>query len=102
MLREPPTGVGSALQGTSTNSNSYSPEPTLQAISDFLDDNEGLIAKINGEVAKWLATPEAKEKLASQGAIAASGLTPEDFQKHIASETTKWAKVVKESGARAD
>ncbi len=60
------------------------------------------IAKINGEVAKWLATPEAKEKLASQGAIAASGLTPEDFAKHIATETTKWNKVVKESGAKVD
>jgi tripartite-type tricarboxylate transporter receptor subunit TctC len=60
------------------------------------------IAKINGEVAKWLATPEAKEKLASQGAIAASGLTPDDFAKHIATETTKWNKVVKESGAKVD
>jgi tripartite-type tricarboxylate transporter receptor subunit TctC len=60
------------------------------------------IAKINGEVAKWLSTPEAKEKLASQGAIAAAGLTPEDFAKHIATETAKWNKVVKESGAKVD
>ncbi len=60
------------------------------------------IAKVNGEVAKWLATPEAKEKLASQGGIVGNGLTPEDFSRHIASETTKWQKVVKESGAKVD
>ena len=60
------------------------------------------VAKVNGEVAKWLATPEAKEKLAAQGAIVASGLTPEDFSRHIATETTKWHKVVKESGAKVE
>ena len=37
-----------------------------------------IVAKLNGEIAKWLATPEAKEKLLAQGAIAAGG-TPEDF-----------------------
>jgi tripartite-type tricarboxylate transporter receptor subunit TctC len=60
-----------------------------------------IVMKINGETAKWLASPDAKEKLAAQGANVASG-TPEDFAKHIQAETAKWAKVVKESGAKVD
>jgi len=60
-----------------------------------------VIATINTEVAKWLASPDAKEKLLAQGANAAGG-TPEDFAKHIAAETAKWQKVVKESGAKVD
>ena len=60
-----------------------------------------VVAKINGAVATWLASVEAKERLAAQGAIIAGG-APDAFQAHITAETAKWAKVVKASGAHVD
>jgi tripartite-type tricarboxylate transporter receptor subunit TctC len=60
-----------------------------------------VVVKVNAETAKWLASPDAKEKLAGQGANVAGG-SPEAFAKHIQMETAKWAKVVKDSGAKVD
>jgi len=59
------------------------------------------VNRIQQEVAKALASPAVKEKLVAQGAIP-SGNSPADFARLIDSEHTKWAKVVKASGAKVD
>ena len=60
-----------------------------------------IVSRIQQEVARSLNTPAIKEKLMLQGAIP-SGNTPQEFVKLIESETNKWAKVVKVSGAKID
>ncbi len=60
-----------------------------------------IVNRIQQEVAKALGTAAIKEKLLAQGAIP-SGNSPAAFAKLIDSEHTKWAKVVKASGAKVD
>ncbi|MDT4830483.1 hypothetical protein FQZ97_639500 [compost metagenome] len=60
-----------------------------------------IVNRIQQEVTKSLGTPAIKEKMLAQGAIP-SGNSPADFTKLIASEHVKWAKVVKDSGAKVD
>ncbi|MBW8845548.1 MAG: tripartite tricarboxylate transporter substrate binding protein [Burkholderiales bacterium] len=59
------------------------------------------VARMQREAAAALATPLLRERLASQGAVAGGG-TSTEFAALIASETAKWAKVVKVSGAKVD
>ena len=58
-------------------------------------------AKLNSEVNAVLKDPQVNKFLVSQGAIVRGG-TAERFAAHIKAEIPKWAKVIKESGARAD
>ena len=60
-----------------------------------------IVARIQQETAKALASPAVKERMLAQGAIPGGG-TPAEFAKFIESETAKWAKVVKASGAKVD
>ena len=60
-----------------------------------------IIMRLNTEIRKVLAMPDVKEFLFNQGLDPAPG-TPEQFGAYIKSEMTKWAKVVKDSGARSD
>jgi len=62
---------------------------------------QAIIDKLNKEVNAILAEPAMKAKLAEMGGIMMNG-TPEDFGKIIQSETDKWEKVVKFSGAKVD
>jgi tripartite-type tricarboxylate transporter receptor subunit TctC len=60
-----------------------------------------IIARLNREIVAILHLPEIVERLSSQGAEPV-GSTPEEFAAYIRSETKKWAKVVRESGAKAE
>jgi tripartite-type tricarboxylate transporter receptor subunit TctC len=60
-----------------------------------------IVARLQQETSRALATPAMKERLQAQGAIP-SGNTPAEFVRFIADETKKWAQVVKVSGAKVD
>ncbi len=57
------------------------------------------VTKLNSELRKVLNTPEMKERFAKQGTEVRTD-TPESLGKWMTSEQAKWAKVVKESGAK--
>ena len=60
-----------------------------------------IITRLNREIVAILHLHEIVERLASQGAEPV-GSTPEEFAAYIKSETVKWAKVVRVSGAKAE
>ena len=60
-----------------------------------------IIAKLHGELTRILQFPDVREKLAAND-FEPVGNTPDEFAAFIKKEMVKWAKVVKESGAKVD
>ena len=58
-----------------------------------------IVARLNAEINKVLAAPGMKEKYAAIGYELVGG-TPEQFDAYVKKEITKWADVVKRSGAK--
>jgi len=93
LMPELPTVAEAGLAGFEAN-NWYGlvvPAKTPRAIID----------QLNAEVTKILAMPDVKTTLFNQGLDPAPG-TPEQFGAYIRSERAKWARVIKESGAKAE
>ena len=60
-----------------------------------------IVARINAEMKRVYALPDVQDKLKNLG-LDAWISTPDELAKLQAREIIKWAKVVKDSGARAD
>ena len=60
-----------------------------------------IIKRLNQEIARFMSTPEAKERLFNAGAEAVS-TTPEALWAAVESYVSKAGKLIKELGIRAD
>ena len=60
-----------------------------------------IVMRINRDIVRVVHMPDAKERLTSQG-FDPVGNTPTEFERYLQAESVKWAKVVRQSGARVD
>ena len=60
-----------------------------------------IVAKLNREIVGILRSTEVEERLTAQAADPV-GSNPQAFARHIAAETGKWARVIKQAGIRPD
>ena len=60
-----------------------------------------IVARLNGEIVKAMASPEARTRIAALGADIRTS-TPEQFAAYIRTEQVKWWQAIKDTGARID
>jgi len=60
-----------------------------------------VLGLLNSHIAKIMQAPDMRQRLAADGLVAVGG-TREQFASHVKVEIAKWAKVIRQSGARVD
>jgi len=60
-----------------------------------------IVARLNAEIGRILATPEMRDKLGNQGADVRTN-SPEEFAVFIRAEKDRWAKVVKDANVKVE
>ncbi|OGA56401.1 MAG: hypothetical protein A3F74_26260 [Betaproteobacteria bacterium RIFCSPLOWO2_12_FULL_62_58] len=60
-----------------------------------------VVAKLNTAILSTLRVPGVREQMARQG-LDPIGSSPAEFAAHLQRETTRWARVVKDAGIKAD
>lgn len=60
-----------------------------------------IVMKLNADIRGIMQSPEMRERLNTEGAIATTS-TPEEFAAHIRSEIARWGAVIKRAGIQAD
>jgi len=61
-----------------------------------------IVQKLHQETAKALALPEVGKSLGREGTETAGSRSPDEFAAFIAEDAKLWARLVKDSGAKAD
>ena len=61
-----------------------------------------IVKKLNADITAVLSDPEFRAKLAADGSEVFPGGTPDEFAGFVKSETAKWTKIVKDSGAKVE
>ena len=60
-----------------------------------------IVSKLNGEVVKFMSTPEMRERVLKGGSEVMAG-TPEQFANDMRAEEKVWLRVIKEKGIKAE
>jgi tripartite-type tricarboxylate transporter receptor subunit TctC len=60
-----------------------------------------IVTRLNAELVKALNSPDVRDRIVADGSEPV-GSSPEAFRQFMLADTAKWARVVKESGAKAD
>jgi tripartite-type tricarboxylate transporter receptor subunit TctC len=74
---------------------------TWYAISAPTGTPADIIAKLNSEIVRIVRQPDLRERLAAEGSMVV-GDSSEEFTAFVKSEITRWGRVVKQSGIRAE